>query len=70
MILAFLFTVSLHLLLGLLSPALDRDDQTLLIIDAVTLVVLVAVEQFTLVIAGRVHRHLLTPLPDLSRSAS
>ena len=39
LIIAFLFTVSLHLLLGLLIPGLDRDDPTLLIIDAVVLVV-------------------------------
>jgi hypothetical protein len=70
LIMAFLFTVSLHLLLGLLIPALEKDDQTLLIIDAVTLALLIAVEQTTLVIAGRVHRHLLTPLPEPSRSAS
>jgi hypothetical protein len=70
MILAFLFTVSLHLLLGLFSPELGKDHGTLLIIDAATLAVLIAIEQTTLVIAGRAHRHLTEPLPAPTGSAS
>ncbi len=54
MIIAFLFTVSLHLMLGLRFPALGRDDPTLLMIDAAALAVCLAAEQLTLVVAGRV----------------
>ena len=69
LIVAFLFTVSLHLLLGLLFPALDRDDPTLLMIDFVAMFVCLAVEQMTLVVAGRVNRDLALPLSTASRSA-
>jgi hypothetical protein len=68
MIIAFLFTVSLHLLLGLLIPGLDRDDTTLLIIDAVVLVACIALEQITLIIAGRVNRDLAVPFAPAARS--
>jgi hypothetical protein len=70
LIIAFLFTVSLHLLLGLLFPSLERDDPTLLIIDAATLIVCLAVEQLTLVLAGRAHRDLAKPLVSPHRSAT
>jgi hypothetical protein len=68
LIIAFLFTVSLHLLLGLLIPSLEQDDPTLLMIDAAAMVVCFAVEQMTLVIAGRYHRDLTTPLASPARS--
>ena len=70
LIIAFLFTVSLHLMLGLFFPSLERDNPTLLMIDAASLVVCLAVEQMTLVVAGRVHRGLTTPLASPSRSVS
>jgi hypothetical protein len=62
--------VSLHLLLGLLVPGLDRDDGVLIAIDAASLSVLIAAEQLTLIVADGAHRHLSTPLADPSRSAS
>ena len=70
LIVAFLFTVSLHLLLGLLVPSLERDDPTLLIIDGITLAACFAAEQLTLVVAGRHHRDLMAPPPTPARSAS
>ena len=63
---AFLFTVSLHLLLGLFIPSLDKDNPTLLVIDAATLLTCLLVEQTTLVIAGRAHRSLTIPLVPAS----
>ncbi len=56
LILAFLATVSLHLLLELLVPGLAKAPTTLLLIDAATMGLAVVAEQVTLVIAGRAHR--------------
>jgi hypothetical protein len=70
LIIAFLFTVSLHIFLGLVVPSLGGDNPTLLIIDGVALLVCFAAEQFTLVVAGRVHRNLSTPLATPSGSPS
>jgi hypothetical protein len=61
LIIAFLFTVSLHLLLGLLVPALARREQALVMIDAAAMALCVAAEQLALVFAGRAHRHLAPP---------
>ncbi len=53
LIIAFLFTVSLHLLLGLTVPALREDDRTLLMIDGAAFLGAVAAEQLTLIVAGK-----------------
>jgi hypothetical protein len=53
LLLAFLFTVSLHLLLLLGLPDLDSNRPLLLGIDAAALLLAVAAEQLTLVVAGR-----------------
>lgn len=58
LIVAFLFTVSLHLMLGLIVPDLAKDERTLLAIDALTMALAIAAEQITLVVARRDHRHL------------
>ena len=70
LIVAFLFTVSIHLLIGLLVPGLQADNPTLLIIDAAVLAACFAAEQSTLVVAGRVNRDLAVPLVPAARSVS
>ncbi|WP_435006497.1 hypothetical protein P12x_004050 [Tundrisphaera lichenicola] len=57
-VIAFLFTVSSHLFLGLLLPALGEKEGLLLTIDALIFIFLVICEQMTLVLAGRFYKHL------------
>ena len=61
MIVAFLFTVSVHLMLGLLVPALSNREGLLLGIDAVVMALAVSAEQLTLILAGRANRSLASP---------
>jgi hypothetical protein len=53
LLLAFLFTISLHLLLILLVPQLEQDRTVLLGIDAAAFVLAVLAEQLTLVVMAR-----------------
>jgi hypothetical protein len=53
LVLAFLFAVSLHILLILLFPALDQRQAMLLGIGAAAVATAVLAEQFTLVVVGR-----------------
>ena len=62
LVIAFLFTVSLHLLLSLLFPVLESDDGLLLMIDAMAFLTLAACEQMTLVLAARSFRDLERPI--------
>ncbi len=61
LLVAFLFTVSLHLLLGLITPELEGRQGILLAIDGGAMALAIAAEQLTLVVAGRAHRHLARP---------
>jgi hypothetical protein len=53
LLLAFLFSVALHLLLTVTVPELNRNLPVLLGIDAAAFLVAVVAEQLTLVVAGR-----------------
>jgi hypothetical protein len=53
LLVAFLFVVSLHLLLGVLVPALERAPGRLLALDAAVLALTVVAEQVTLLLVRR-----------------
>jgi hypothetical protein len=53
LILAFLFVISLHVLLVLAIPSLEQHSAVLLGIDAAGLFLVLLGEQLTLLVAGR-----------------
>jgi len=56
LLLAFLFTVSLHLLLTMTAPYFEERQPLLLAIDGAVLLLAAVAEQFTLVVMGRRYR--------------